>query len=135
MHERKEVEAFILINREALTPEVMPPKEIHYDDKLQIWVDQETGKSIVLQSFENSPKIICSDFGETTMTKTQEGADQTETIGFSDFGETAITETREGADQTEMIGFSDFGETRLTATREGADQAEIFSLLPSNLHG
>jgi len=39
MPERKEVEAFILINREALTPEVKPQKQTQYDDKLQIWVD------------------------------------------------------------------------------------------------
>jgi hypothetical protein len=128
MIEKRKVEAFILMNRVSLKPEDRPKKQVIYDDNLQIWINQDTGKSIVLQSFENSMKRFCTDFGETTLTRTQEGADQTEVIGASEFGETLMTETREGADQSEMIGFSEFGETRFTATIEGVDQAEIADL-------
>lgn len=155
MTKRDNIEVFILMNREPLKSEAKPNKQVRYDDNLQLWVNQQTGQAIVLQSFQSSNQLISefgetgmkktqegadqpevvrlSEFGETTMTKTQEGADQTEIIGCSEFGETAITETREGADQSEMLGFSEFGETRLTATSEGADQGEIFSL-PSTDH-
>jgi hypothetical protein len=128
MADEQKVEAFILKNRVSLKSENRPQKKVIYDSNLQIWVNQDTGKSIVLQSFENRTKKLSTDFGETTLTRTQEGADQTEVIGASEFGETLMTETREGADQSEMIGFSEFGETRFTATIEGADQAEIADL-------
>lgn len=118
------VEAFVLVNREQLRPEPKPSEHIYFDGKLQLWVDSKTGKPVVLRNVGKAPDRLCSDFGETTMTKTQEGADQTEIIRCSDFGETAITETREGADQTEMVAGSDFGETTLTRSQEGTDQAE-----------
>ena len=126
-----QVEAFILMNRQVLAANKQPDKNIYYNNELQLWVNQENGEPIVLQNIKsNADEKLCSDFGETIFTKTQEGADQSEVVGFSEFGETAITETREGADQSEIIGFSDFGETRFTATREGSDQTEI-SCLPS----
>ncbi len=155
MTERDNVEVFILMNREVLKPEAKPGKQMRYDDNMQLWVNQQTGEPIVLEFFEGSNRLCSefgetdmtktqegadqsealqlSEFGETTITRTQEGADQSEMLGFSEFGETVITETREGADQSEMLGFSEFGETRLTATSEGADQGEIFSL-PSTDH-
>jgi len=44
-----------------------------------------------------------SQFGETTLTRTREGADQTEDTSLegSQFGETTLTNTQEGADLTE----------------------------------
>ena len=127
MKRERTVEAFILMKREALNQETGPQSGIRYDEMLQIWVNEETGKSIVLQSLEESIKLDSSDFGETIITRTQEGADQSEVLGSSEFGETLMTETREGVDQAEIIGFTEFGETRMTATREGIDQAEIYS--------
>jgi hypothetical protein len=124
MMEKKKVEAFVLAKRRTLNDENAPSNKIVYDDKIQVWINRETGKSVVLQSMETSKIINCSVFGETTITRTREGADQTEVIKCSEFGETLITETREGVDQAEVIGLSEFGETRLTATQEGVDQAE-----------
>lgn len=64
-----------------------------------------------------------SDFGETTLTRTSEGTDKTEMLS-SDFGETTVTKTSEGTDATETFSASDFGETTKTASREGSDQTE-----------
>jgi hypothetical protein len=63
------------------------------------------------------------------MSKAAEGTDQTESIygalGASAFGETTLTRTREGSDETEGLRHSDFGETTLKETREGADQPDF----------
>jgi len=119
------IEAFVLRTREPLNAQIDRHENTQYDNRLQIWMNQETGRPLVLQSIENSQEKRCSDFGETIITRTLEGADQPEVIRSSEFGETLITETREGVDQAEVIGFSEFGETRMTATREGIDQAEV----------
>jgi len=123
------IEAFVLRTREPLNAQTERHEMTQYDDELQIWMNRETGRPVVLQSFESSQEKRCSDFGETIMTRTIEGADQPEAMRASEFGETLITETREGADQAEVIGFSEFGETRMTATREGVDQAEALYII------
>ena len=102
MTERNNVEVFILMNREVLKPEAKPGKQIRYDDNMQLWVNQQTGQPIVLQFFQGLNQL-CSEFGETDMTKTQEGADQPEVSPSPEFGETTITRTQEGADQSEML--------------------------------
>ncbi len=68
-----------------------------YDTNRQMWITRD-GVPLV-QVIAGSP---ASDFGETIVTKTTEGVDQTEGAGIaSDFGETIVTATREGVDQTE----------------------------------
>jgi hypothetical protein len=71
---------------------------------------------------------IATTFGETTVTATREGIDQSEITLFeaSQFGETTLTKTIEGVDQSELsdVLSSQFGETTFTRTREGADQDE-----------
>ena len=123
------VEALILKKREVIASVTKPGGEITYDNDLQIWVDSVNRSPIVLNHIQtNSRNKLSSDFGETSLTRTSEGADQSEIIGCSDFGETLITETREGADQSEIIGCSDFGETTMTKTQEGSDQSELIGL-------
>lgn len=95
----------------------------YYDQKQQIWIDQINLLPVVL-NFSGR-----TDFGETVITETGEGTDQTERASASDFGETICTRTHEGIDQSEgsgmsVIGFSEFGETIKTATSEGVDQSE-----------
>jgi hypothetical protein len=95
-----------------------------YDRERQIWVDRKSG----------IPAVVCghpceaSRFGETPMSETREGTDQTEaaSIDASRFGETSLSRTREGADQSEVttVSASRFGETSLTKTMEGIDQGE-----------
>lgn len=126
MTTRNRVEAFVLKKRETIISDIKPSGQIVYDTDLQIWVNNDNRKPVVLNSTRSrSRNALASDFGETQITRTREGADQSEMISCSDFGETLITETREGADQSEIIGCSDFGETIFTKTQEGADQSDL----------
>lgn len=65
-------------------------------------------------------------FGETTITETKEGHDDSEIASHlgTPFGETTLTKTSEGRDETETTFMSNFGETTYTASREGTDQGE-----------
>ncbi len=99
--------------------------ECVYSPELQIWVNPRSNIPIVLCSENLSP----TRYGETTMTETREGADQSEITLIQDsrFGETTFTKTFEGADQGEGVELvaSRFGETTLTRTQEGADEPEV----------
>lgn len=120
---------FVLLARKKLPPESAPSHEQVYDGDRQLWVDKSSGLPLVLcmQAYAQP-----SSFGETTVTETREGVDQTEgtALRASQFGETTLTKTREGADQTDQTAgvaprrASQFGETTHTATREGVDQTE-----------
>ena len=115
---------FILLGRKKLPPETPPSDDHTYDSDRQLWIDKASGQPLVCRMRGHAQP---TQFGETTMTETREGADRTEGIGFqaTQYGETSITATREGADQTEgAIRASQIGETTLTRTREGVDQTE-----------
>lgn len=117
---------FVLLGRKKLPPESAPSPEHVYDNDRQLWIDKSSGMPLVLCIQAHAQP---SPFGETTMTETREGVDQTEgtALRASQFGETTLTKTREGADQTEgasVLRASQFGETTHTATREGVDQTE-----------
>lgn len=73
--------------------------EQYYDEAIQCWIDSRSGDPVVTRQPGSASK-----FGETTMTETREGADQSEVASFavSQFGETTITKTAEGVDQTEI---------------------------------
>jgi len=124
---------FVLLGRKKLPPESAHSPEQVYDDDRQLWIDKSSGLPLVL-CMQTHPQP--SPFGETTVTETREGVDQTEgaTLRASQFGETTLTKTREGADQLEgatLLRASQFGETINTRTREGVDQAEGTTLQAS----
>lgn len=123
---------FVLKGRWQLPPESGPSNDEIYDRHRQLWIDRESGEPLV-RRMQNL--VEPSQLGETTITETREGADQSEVAGFtaSQFGETTVTKTREGADQFEIsvLVSSQFGETTVTATLEGADQSEVTLLHPS----
>ena len=112
---------YILLGRKKLPLERSPAPEHVYDD---------TGSSGLTEL--GMPLVSCMrthaqpQFGETTLTETREGVDQTEgtALQASEFGETIQTRTREGIDQPEgtALQASQLGETTLTKTQEGADQ-------------
>jgi hypothetical protein len=87
-------------------PAPPPPKATDvFDPTHQLWMCALTACPVVLVRCRSHP-IGESEFGETTITETREGADQSEGTSLkpsfqSEFGETAITKTREGHDQTE----------------------------------
>ena len=116
---------FVLIGCRELPPESEPSGEQIYDEDLQIWVDRASRVPVVTSLAHPNR---ASQFGETTITETREGADQPDmsTLQASQFGETTVTKTFEGHDQREYVGVaaSQFGETTSTRTREGHDQSE-----------
>jgi len=126
---------FILKGRRKLPPESAPSSEELYDEHRQLWIDKDSGEPLVscLRTQAQS-----SQFGETQITETREGVDQSEIAAFraSHFGETTITKTTEGIDHSEIVALSAsrFGETIVTATREGHDQREVtISPLPTQM--
>jgi hypothetical protein len=120
---------FILKGCNRLCAESAPTTDQIYDEYLQLWINRTSKVPIVI---EMQRRIEASKFGETTITETREGADQSEVSSLiaSQFGET--TETRmpaEGTDQPITVHAlsSQFGETTMTkAHGEGAD-AEMLS--------
>jgi hypothetical protein len=123
----RKVEPFVLRNKQLLPAETGPKPWEVYDAELQLWVDARSGEALVGRGgFQDAEELRASEFGETTLTKTAEGADRE--ISASAFGETSISKTLEGTDQTESVSgvprASTFGETTLTRTREGTDETE-----------
>jgi hypothetical protein len=116
---------FILKGATKIPSETDTLSEHVYDRQLQVWIDSRSGVPVVVSSMGAD----ASRYGETTVTETREGADQTEvaSIHASRFGETTITKTMEGTDQGEVttLAATRFGETTVTATQEGADRSEV----------
>lgn len=152
-------EPFVLRTRVLLPPDPQPSNSESYDRDRQLWIDVTSGEPLVTrlasglrvsqfgettltETREGADQqelalLQASTFGETTMTKTQEGVDQYEVVeaDMSQFGETAISRSHEGIDQSEVIfAGSPFGETVHTATREGVDTGESTSLLDDAAH-
>lgn len=120
----EKVKEFILFRFKEPIPGKTEPEFVSYDNDRQIWIDNQSNQPLV----ETLNDQKCSKYGETLITETGEGVDQSEVLSNSDFGETIYTATNEGVDQREMIdqNFStDFGETLITKTSEGVDQREI----------
>jgi hypothetical protein len=123
---------FVLKGRKKLPPETEPSPEQSYDRKLQLWISRTSGLPLVV---EMRQQLRALQFGETKLTETREGADQSElaSIEPTKFGETTVTATVEGVDQPDIAAFqaSEFGETTITKTLEGVDQPERHDALSS----
>jgi hypothetical protein len=119
----KTLTPYVLRERKELPPENSPSPDEVYDESRQLWIDKSSGLPLVSCMQKDAQATT---YGETTYTKTREGADQTESVYASRFGETTQTHTVEGIDKTEVtaIQASQFGETISTRTREGTDQSE-----------
>lgn len=115
---------FILEGRRKLPPEPAASSEEEYDQYRQLWIDCKSQEPLVSRLHR---EVEASQYGETALTETREGADQADSaFQASSYGETTVTKTREGADMTEASAWdaSSYGETIKTATREGADQPD-----------
>ena len=114
---------FILKCRTKLPSEAKPSNDCEYDQDKQLWVEKNTGIPTVMRS---GGCVKPSQFGETSITESHEGADQPDmaTLRASQFGETTVTSTPEGTDQPHMVTLraSKFGETAVTRGPEGVDQ-------------
>jgi hypothetical protein len=84
---------FILKGCKKLAAETEPSSEQRYDRYSQLWINQNSGTPVII---ELQRLVQASKFGETTITETREGADQSEISSYeaSQFGETTITRAR-----------------------------------------
>jgi hypothetical protein len=98
---------YILLGRKKLPLEVALSPEHVYDEHRQIWIHKNSGMPLVCWMQTHAQP---TQFGETTITETREGVDQTEgaALQASQIGETTLTKTREGVDQTEGATLQEF---------------------------
>lgn len=115
-------EPFVLKSKVSITELDSCEDTQVYDPELQLWVSTISGRPLVVEmcacnaadrvndiasASRRKSKSACylsSSFGETSMTKTHEGVDQSgEVIHLTQFGETTLTETGEGVDVSESI--------------------------------
>jgi hypothetical protein len=117
---------FVLKGCTKLPAEPEPHGDHIFDRCLQVWVNRKSGLPVVVEMQTKQ-----SQFGETILTKTTEGVDQSEISGLeaSQFGETRVTRSEaEGADRIDFGGLSQsvFGEdTRKTVAPEPADTSDF----------
>lgn len=118
---------FILREAITLPPSVDPPIEHIYDQTLQLWIDSQTGIPVV--SLEGA--TAATRHGETLLTATREGADQSEsaTIDVPVPHDATGTRTNDRGRSAEAhsLTATRYGETAMTETREGADTSEAAS--------
>lgn len=113
--ERSQV-PFVAWESTKLRADQEPAPDHQYDPKRQLWIERESGRPLVSQRRDRPAATFqASEFGETLLTKTSEGVDQTESrpaihlddrqteLSASEFGETVLTRTHEGVDQSETI--------------------------------
>ena len=111
------------------------PLEHAYDSSLQLWIDLRTRMPLVSRLREN----LASQFGETTLTATREGADQTEVASTdlhapSGVLDACTAEVLSCGHTTLTQRPSQFGETTITRTSEGVDSTEVTSAKPMNVN-
>lgn len=114
---------FILRERRKLPPDSGPSPDHEFDESRQVWMHLPSGRPLVVAVRDRN---AATPFGETTITETKEGHDESEIASHlgTPFGETTLTKTSEGRNETEMTFMTNFGETTYTASREGTDQRE-----------
>jgi|SRR5208337_4115473 len=131
---QSKISALVLMKKRAFPLESAPTSDEVYDPNLQIWISRKGDVPLVLLMKTEAVDCGRTPFGETLITETREGVDQSEgstfSIPASPFGETIMTKTQEGTDQTETFELSRFGETSVTGTQEGTDQPDILGTLP-----
>jgi hypothetical protein len=118
---------FVARYRTRLPPSAAPSPQQKYDGARQLWLDVASGEPLVTHRIaqRSGAAVAASEFGETLLTKTSEGADQAEgrveaaasqmaswhctgpsvagALAASEFGETLQTESGEGQDQSERL--------------------------------
>jgi hypothetical protein len=125
---------FVLRDCARLPAEPEPSSDQVFDRFLQVWTSKRSGVPLVLGIQSEQSK-----YGETTITATVEGADQSEisslaffdTLSSSKYGEQTRMRIVEGVGEQDFFGgsSSQYGETTLTRTQEGVDQSEMTFLL------
>lgn len=89
-----------------------------YDSARQLWLCARTGYPLVLRHARHGVAVLAAtEFGETSLTRTIEGTDQSE--GHADRGFASAASLGRS-----RLSASQFGETSFTETVEGTDHAE-----------
>ena len=110
---------FVARRRTPLRSDPKAGPEHHYDPLQQLWVSADSGEPLVVRHIRAARSALGgSQFGETVVTRSSEGVDQSEgridedsdtsgaraaatVLSASEFGETMVTESGEGTDQSE----------------------------------
>lgn len=118
---------FILKGATKIPDEDAPTEGHSYDSDLQLWVDTRTGVPLVSAAVATKDCELRKAHAEEYLVNTDSAPARP--MKASPFGETLLTRTTEGIDQSEATAFSasPFGETLHTATAESADNPEIIT--------
>lgn len=96
---------FILKGAIPIPSEAVLLTEHLYDSQQQLWINSRTGVPLILSDMPADT----STYGETTTTRAaREGTDQINLVHASIYGETTLTKTCEGTDQSEITAFMTF---------------------------
>ena len=116
---------FILKHATKIPDEDAPTEEQVYDTRVQLWIDTRTGVPIVSATAAINMPGTDKERAEEDLVDGDSA--HTPCMRASEFGETIVTKTSEGIDQSEVTDFcaSPFGETLHTATVESVDNPEI----------
>ncbi len=92
----------LLFNFKKTIPNhIESPENAEWNSKLQLWVDSLTNTPLVNKYTHKA----ATNYGETALTETNEGIDQSESSMGTEYGETTFTKTHEGTDQSEGSQF------------------------------
>ena len=112
---------FVAQHRKLILPREPAGSEHVYDAAKQLWVCSGSGEPVVLRHATRAKEgLAASQFGETTMTKTFEGVDQSEGRGSGAADSSGMSTSV----PRDALSASTFGETLVTETAEGTDQPE-----------
>ena len=115
---------FILKGATKIPDEEAPTEGQLYDSELQLWIDTRTGVPLVSAAVATKACEPDKECAEEYLVNSDSA--RTPPMTASQFGETLLTRTSEGVDQSEATAFSasPFGETGHTATVESVDNPE-----------
>ena len=119
------MKSLILKGAVKLPAESKPPSNHVYDYERQIWIDTLRNEPVILQISQQ----MATRFGETTITETREGVDQSE-IASLDIAShyTSVADIQNPTNcNSFQLESTRFGETTITKTTEGTDASEVIS--------
>lgn len=125
MQGEDKMKSLILKGAVQLPVESKPPSNHVYDYERQIWIDTIRNEPVIFQISQQ----MATRFGETMITETREGVDQSE-IASLDITSHSTSEV-DIQNPNSCISFqfeaTRFGETTITKTAEGVDVVEVIS--------
>lgn len=116
---------FILDGAIAIPSDENPSQSYIYDMDLQLWVDKENMTPLI-DSYTAGEATL---YGETILTDTVEGADQSEIASTIPTSRDCLADTflnnHTAPEKKTLSRPTQFGETLITKTAEGVDTSEV----------